>query len=74
MGTEWLGRQLDESFYNDVLKLGNVDACGEGGEFHTVITDGPNFRSRIELVQTKKSTAGNYGHLDIEKFKVVAKN
>jgi uncharacterized protein (TIGR00290 family) len=74
MGTEWLGRQLDESFYNDVLKLGNVDACGEGGEFHTVVTDGPNFQSRIELVQTKKSTEGNYSHLDIEKFKVVAKN
>ncbi len=73
LGTEWLGRQLDEQFFKDVVKLGNVDACGEGGEYHTVVTDGPNFKSRIELTKTKKSTAGNYGHLDIEAFKVTPK-
>ena len=36
LGIDWLGRVLDSKFYDDILKLGNVDACGEGGEYHTV--------------------------------------
>ena len=27
LGVEWLGRVLDRQFYDDILKLGNVDAC-----------------------------------------------
>jgi len=49
LGVEWLGRVLDRKFYDDILKLGNVDACGEGGEYHTVITDGPMFKNKIEI-------------------------
>ena len=32
LAVDWLGRVLDRKFYDDILKLGNVDACGEGGE------------------------------------------
>ena len=69
----WLGRELDASFLKDILKLPNVDPCGEGGEYHTVVTDGPVFHDHIELVETKKSTSGNYGKLEIERFKVEPK-
>lgn len=41
------GRQLDASFFRD-LPAG-VDACGENGEFHTFVFDGPIFRSRVPL-------------------------
>ena len=27
LGLEWLGRTLDRKFYDDILKLGNVDAA-----------------------------------------------
>src|SRR6266446_8209195 len=41
------GRELDESFFPD-LPLG-VDPCGENGEFHTFVFDGPIFRSPIPV-------------------------
>lgn len=41
------GRQLDASFFRD-LPAG-VDPCGENGEFHTFVFDGPIFRSPVRV-------------------------
>jgi uncharacterized protein (TIGR00290 family) len=42
------GRALDESFFAD-LPAG-VDPCGENGEFHTFVFDGPIFQMPIRFV------------------------
>jgi diphthine-ammonia ligase len=68
LGEEWLGRDLDVSFLRDILKLPNVDPCGEGGEYHTVVTDGPVFRDQIKLLETQKTIRDGYGHLEIVSF------
>ena len=68
LGEEWLGRQLDNQFLNDILKLEKVDPCGEGGEYHTVVTDGPLFKKSIELLEIRKMTRNGYGHLEIGNF------
>jgi diphthine-ammonia ligase len=74
LGVDWLGRTLDRKFYDDILKLGNVDACGEGGEYHTVVTDGPPFKNKIEIQETQKhQLEGGFGYLEIKKFKVEPK-
>jgi diphthine-ammonia ligase len=74
LGVEWLGRVLDKKFYEDILKLGNVDPCGEGGEYHTVVTDGPTFRKKIEILETAKHKIdGGFGYLEIKKFEVKPK-
>ncbi len=74
LGLDWLGRTLDRKFYDDILKLGNVDACGEGGEYHTVVTDGPTFKKKIEIVETQKHKLdGGFGYLEIKKFEVKPK-
>jgi diphthine-ammonia ligase len=74
LGVEWLGRILDKKFYNDILKLGNVDPCGEGGEYHTVVTDGPTFEKKIEILETAKHKLdGGFGYLEIKKFEVKPK-
>jgi diphthine-ammonia ligase len=73
LGEEWLGRQLDDKFLSDLLKLGNVDPCGEGGEYHTVVTDGPIFKQRIKLLEATKSSQGGFGHLEIVRFEVKPK-
>lgn len=71
---DWLGRVLDKGFYDDIIKLGNVDVCGEEGEYHTVITDGPTFKNRIELTDTEKHKLnGGFGYLEIKQFKVASK-
>jgi len=40
------GRVIDEDFLNDLPK--NVDPCGENGEFHTFVFDGPIFKNKID--------------------------
>jgi uncharacterized protein (TIGR00290 family) len=49
-----VGRELDESFFRDLPP--GVDPCGENGEFHTFVFDGPIFERPIpftvgEIVQ-----------------------
>ena len=44
---EFAGRELDESFFRD-LPAG-VDPCGENGEFHTFVYDGPIFSHAITV-------------------------
>jgi diphthamide synthase (EF-2-diphthine--ammonia ligase) len=39
------GRYFDTAFLNDLPR--DVDPCGENGEFHTFVFDGPLFRKKI---------------------------
>ena len=41
----FVGRVIDEDFLRDLPA--NVDPCGENGEFHTFVFDGPIFRQPI---------------------------
>lgn len=41
------GRMIDNSFINDLPP--NVDACGENGEFHSFVFDGPVFKQSIKF-------------------------
>jgi len=47
LGREFAGRELDESFFRDLPS--GVDPCGENGEFHTFVYDGPIFSNAIEV-------------------------
>ncbi|MFH0771942.1 MAG: diphthine--ammonia ligase [Candidatus Omnitrophota bacterium] len=44
----FLGRILDEAVISDIEKKG-LDASGEAGEYHTVVTDGPIFSLSLKL-------------------------
>lgn len=43
----FVGRVIDADFLAELPE--NVDPCGENGEFHTFVFDGPIFRSPIEF-------------------------
>lgn len=45
LGEEFTGRIIDKDFLKDLPK--NVDPCGENGEFHTFVFDGPIFKKPI---------------------------
>ena len=45
---EWLGRRFDESFIEE-LKNYNFNLCGESGEYHTFVVDGPIFKRRLKI-------------------------
>jgi len=56
-GAEWLGRTVDGTFIEDLQKLQShytFDICGEFGEYHTLVIDGPIFKKRINLLDCKK--------------------
>jgi uncharacterized protein (TIGR00290 family) len=44
---EFVGRIIDKYFLKDLPK--NVDACGENGEFHTFVFDGPIFKKPVSV-------------------------
>ena len=43
----FVGRELDEQFFRDLPS--SVDPCGENGEFHTFVFDGPIFDKPIPV-------------------------
>lgn len=45
LGKAFAGREYDEKFLSDLPA--NVDPCGENGEFHTFVYDGPIFHERV---------------------------
>jgi diphthine-ammonia ligase len=74
LGSEWLGRQLNEKFFEDIVRIGNVDPCGERGEYHTLVTDGPLFNKHIEILESRKATRNGSSCLEIEQFEVNEKS
>ena len=74
LGMEWLGREINKAFFDDLLKLGMIDPCGEHGEFHTFVTDGPLFKNnRIVILESEKVKLKGNGRLVIKRFDVKPK-
>jgi len=51
----WLGRQLDHDALDDLVELADrrgVHVLGEGGEYETLVVDGPHMKRRIEYDAT----------------------
>ncbi|MFQ2345242.1 MULTISPECIES: adenine nucleotide alpha hydrolase [Aeromonas] len=49
---EWVGRVLDKGALTELQQLAatrGFDACGEQGEYHTMVTDGPGFTAPLVL-------------------------
>jgi uncharacterized protein (TIGR00290 family) len=42
---KFVGRQFDKQFLSDIPP--SVDPCGENGEFHSFVYDGPNFKKEV---------------------------
>ena len=47
LNRSFAGRELDAAFFRDLPP--NVDPCGENGEFHTFVFDGPIFRNPVPV-------------------------
>ncbi|GGH02271.1 hypothetical protein GCM10011416_21280 [Polaribacter pacificus] len=52
LGKEFVGRVLDDQFIEDLPD--GVDVCGENGEFHTFVFDGPIFKEAIDFTIGEK--------------------
>jgi len=76
MDESWLGRVLDRSALNDLIRLHEtkyVHIAGEGGEFETAVLDAPFFIQKIVPVKTNIRYFGNRGFYDISESRLVPK-
>lgn len=48
----FVGREYDEAFLSELPAT--VDPCGENGEFHSFVHDGPIFRKRVKYIPGEK--------------------
>lgn len=69
----WVGRRLDEDFLRDIKRLKGIDICGENGEYHTLVLDGPIFKKRLVIRKAQKVRREGYWFLDIQKCDLVDK-
>ena len=47
LNKKYLGREINEEFLKDISKEKNVDVCGENGEYHSLVYDGPCFKEPL---------------------------
>jgi diphthamide synthase (EF-2-diphthine--ammonia ligase) len=60
---ELAGRPYDEAFLAD-LPAG-ADPCGENGEFHTVVVDGPGFAQPIDVTVGETVERDGFAYADV---------
>lgn len=66
------GRILDPSFAGMLIDQDflaalppHVDPCGENGEFHTFVFDGPNFREAVKFSTGERVARGSFWFCDL---------
>jgi diphthine-ammonia ligase len=76
LGKEWLGRVIDEEAFKELKKLSKkyrFHLSGEGGEFETLVLDGPLFKRRLEILEGHREWDGSSGFYIVDKAKLVDK-
>jgi diphthine-ammonia ligase len=69
---DFVGRTLDKKILNE-LKAKKICPCGENGEFHTLVVDGPLFKQKIEITESRPVLKGGFWKhwfLDVKKFHI----
>jgi diphthine-ammonia ligase len=65
MGEKWLGVNIDTAFLQKIRHLKGITPCGEAGEYHSYVYDGPLFKKQIEIRQSRKVLRNGYWFREI---------
>jgi len=65
LSKDFLGRTLSRGIADSIEQSG-ADICGENGEYHTFVFDGPIFKNKIDLEFIEKLERDKYYILNIE--------
>ncbi len=69
----WIGRELDDSALAElrsIRKQNGLDLCGEEGEYHTLVTDGPRFTRGIDIRSYSTRVAGSLAYMAIHELEL----
>ncbi len=67
----WVGRCLDEDALRALhiaRQQSGIDLCGEEGEYHTMVVDGPQFSQAIALGDYSIETSNSLRYMDIKEM------
>jgi diphthine-ammonia ligase len=72
----WLGRKLDKKTLSELKELNKkfgINLVGEGGEYETLVVDGPIFKKKIRIIETEKiwNKKTKSGYIKIKKAKLI---
>ena len=73
---EWLGRELNETSVKDLEALAKktgMDPCGENGEYHTMVIDGPTYKQPIEISKFSKEKSDTRLYIKINEYRLKPK-
>ena len=65
LSEDFLGKTLTKEVVYDIKETGS-DPCGENGEYHTFVFDGPIFKNKIKFDIKNIRIENGYGHLNIK--------
>ena len=65
MGERFIGQIITPPLVNDLEAMG-IDACGENGEFHTLVLNCPLFKERINVFVAAKLLHKDYWFASLE--------
>ena len=72
----WLGRTIDEQTFNELEKIHlkkKINIAGEGGEYETLVVDGPIFQKRLKLKSIEKQKKRYHGLIIVKKAELEEK-
>ncbi len=61
---EWLGQPLSSALV-DAFEQAGIDACGERGEYHTFVTNGPLFQHPIAITLGQTVTMSGFALIEV---------
>ncbi|MFQ6107269.1 MAG: diphthine--ammonia ligase [Thermoplasmata archaeon] len=76
LGQEWLGRRLAGDTLEKLISLSEkarFNVSGEGGEYETLVVDGPNFTRRMEIEAATTDWNGTTGTFIVERASLTSK-
>jgi diphthine-ammonia ligase len=70
----WIGRELNETAIAElgaISEESGLDLCGEEGEYHTLVIDGPQFRRGINIRSFSTRTAVSLVYMEIHEMELI---
>jgi diphthamide synthase (EF-2-diphthine--ammonia ligase) len=64
----WVGRELDDAALAELQRVreqAGLDLCGEEGEYHTLVIDGPSFTRAIDIRSHAVRTMASLAYMEI---------
>jgi uncharacterized protein (TIGR00290 family) len=72
LGPAWAGRELTADALAELRRCDQpgFDLCGENGEYHTMVLDGPGFAGAIHIAESSVAERDGMSYLDIRGAKL----